>query len=237
MTPPELCTAHTAAFLAEVLRGRRRVLEVGSGNGAVARALGAAGFVVTALDVHQREPRKSSNVTYVERDFLAFTDEPFDAVVFTASLHHISPLDDAITHAVDLLVLDGLFIADDFDLERPDVPTLQWYYDTQELLVAAGIYAHDHVDAPNRDLLARWRDAHAHDPPLHSGVAMRSAVATHLSIVEIRACEFLHRYMCNGLTADERGAAVAKHVLATEQRRIADGTLAAVGLRIIASRS
>ena len=237
MTPNELCTAHTAAFLADALRGRHRVLEVGCGDGAVARALGSAGFAVTALDIELRDPRPASNVTFVERDFLAFTAEPFEAIVFTSSLHHIEALEDAIAHAVDLLVLDGLLVADEFDVERPDVTTLQWYYDTQELLAAAGVYQHEHVDKPNRDLLARWRAAHAHDPPLHTGVAMRSAIASQLSIVEISACEYLHRHMCSGLRPDHHGGAVAAHVLATEQRRIADGTLAAVGLRIIASRS
>jgi SAM-dependent methyltransferase len=237
VTPSELCHGHTAAFLADALRGRRRVLEVGCGEGTVARALGSAGFLVTALDRELRDPRPSPNVTFVQRDFLAFTAEPFDAVVFTSSLHHIAALDDAISHAVDLLVLEGLLIADEFDFERPDVTTLQWYYDTQELLTAAGVYKHEHLDKPNRDLLARWRDAHSHDPPLHTGVAMRSAIATLLSVVEIRACEYLYRYICSGLPADDRGGAVAAHVLGTEQRRIADGSLAAVGLRVIAARS
>src|SRR5689334_20454326 len=43
--------AATTAFLTSALRGRRRVLEVGCGRGGVARALGAAGFDVTAIDI------------------------------------------------------------------------------------------------------------------------------------------------------------------------------------------
>jgi SAM-dependent methyltransferase len=237
VTPTELCTNETVAFLVEALRGRQRVLEVGCGHGDVARGLGAAGFTVTALDVELGDIRPAPNVAYVERDFLAFADEPFDAIVFTASLHHISPLETAVAHATDLLALDGLFIADEFDIERPDLPTLQWYYDAQELLVAAALYDHHHVDQPRTNPLTRWREAHAHDPPLHTGVAMRTAIAAQLTIVEIRACEYLYRYMCKHLPPDDRGGAVAAHMLATERRRVADGSLAAVGLRIIAARS
>src|SRR6185295_15499995 len=88
--PYQLAIGQTYSFLADVLRGRMRVLEVGCGRGDVARRLGAVGFRVTAIDLRLPDPTPSQNVTFLEHDLLWFDGGPFDAVVFTASLHHIA---------------------------------------------------------------------------------------------------------------------------------------------------
>ena len=235
-TPRELRTEQTMAFLGEALRGRRRVLEVGCGRGDVARALAAAGHEVTALDLELPDPRPAPGVTYVAHDFLSYDAEPFDAVVFTASLHHISPLPAAVDRAAALTAPGGLVVADDFDLDAPDVQTLRWYYELQELLACAGVYPADRVDDPRPDPIARWRDAHVHDPPLHTGAQLRRAFSDRLSLRSRRRCPYLYRYICGGLPDDARGAEVAAYVLATERRRISEGDLVPVGLRILADR-
>src|SRR4029079_1981578 len=150
----------------DVLGGRRRVLEVGCGRGEVARALAARGLAVTALDLALPDPQPAPDLRHVELDFLVFRGPPFDAILFTSSLHHIAPLENAIVHASELLAPGGVLVVDDFDLERPDHTTLAWYYETQELLAAAGLYDHHRLD-PGTDAMVRWRDSHAHDPPLH----------------------------------------------------------------------
>ena len=226
---------HALAFLRDTLRGRRRVLEVGCGNGAVARAL-AEDFAVTALDLHLPDRTPADNLTYVEANFLDYTAQPFDAVVFTASLHHITPLSRALGRSSDLLAPSGLLVVDDFDLEAPDVETLRWYYDTQELLRAAGAYDADYVDAPQPDPVARWRAAHVHDPPLHTGAAMRLAICDRFVIRRLDKCAYLHRYISHHVRDDARGAALAAHVRATEERRIAENVFVPVGLRIVAER-
>lgn len=240
-------TEQTMAFLAEVLRGRRRVLEVGCGRGDVARALAAAGHEVTALDRSLPEPLPTPGVTYVEGDFLAADAPPdpafapgaapFDAVIFTASLHHITPLDLAVERAAALTAPGGLVVADDFDLAAADARTLRWYYDLQQLLIAAGVYPADRIDPPRPDLVARWRDAHAHEPPLHTGAQLRRALSDRLELRERRRCEYLYRYVTGGLPDDDRGLAVASYVLAAERREIAAGRLTPVGLRLVAARA
>ncbi len=250
-TPRELRTEQTMAFLREALRGRRRVLEVGCGRGDVARALAAAGHEVTALDLELPDPRPAPGVTYVEGDFLAFDAEPFDAVAFTASLHHIAPLDRAVLRAAALTAPGGLVVADDFDLDAPDVETLRWYHELQDLLAAAGVYHEphghdghdghhghqDHHDHPPRtDPLARWRDAHVHDPPLHTGAQLRRALGEHLELRARLRCEYLYRQVSSRLPDDARGASLAAYVLATERRRISEGRLVPVGLRLLATR-
>jgi SAM-dependent methyltransferase len=237
-SPRALRTEQTLSFLGELLPRACRVLEVGCGRGEVACALVAAGHRVTALDRALRDPAPAPpGLTYVEADFLAYDAEPFDAVLFTSSLHHISPLDPAIERAAALTAPGGVVIADDFDLESPDAETLRWYYELQELLAAGGLYPADRIDPPRADLTARWRDAHIHDPPLHTGTAMQRSLAARFTLREPRRCEYLYRYLCGRLPDDARGAELAAHILATERRRIAEGHLVPVGLRLVADRA
>ena len=237
MNPGQLAIGQTVSFLGDVLRGRHRILEVGCGKGDVARKLGATGLRITALDVLLQDPSPSTNVTFVERDFLHYDTEPFDAIVFTASLHHISPLEAAVDRAYRLLVPNGLFVADEFDLDAPNSTTLRWYYDTQELLAAADMFPKEKIDAPKEDVIARWRAAHSDEPPLHTGVQMRRAVAGRFDLKDVHGAAYLYRYITKHLPHDARGVGVAKHVYDTERRGIADGSLSAVGLGIVAVKA
>jgi SAM-dependent methyltransferase len=246
VNPYQIAIGQTASFLADVLRGRQRILEVGCGRGEVARRLGAAGFQITALDRALPDPSPAPGVAFVQRDFLdidrgargtRLDGGPFDAVVFTASLHHISPLAAAIDRAHELLVPGGLVVADDFDLDAPSPATLRWYYDVQELLAAAELFPRERVDPPGSDVLQRWRLAHLHDPPLHTGVEMRRAIAARFDLRDVHGAAYLYRYITRHLPHDARGVAVAQHVYTTERRGIADATLTAVGLGIVAART
>lgn len=236
MTPEDVRVEPSYGFLASALRGRRRVLEVGCGHGTVARRLGAMGFEVTALDRELRDPTSAPGVTFVEHDFLDYTAEPFDAIAFTASLHHIAPLERAIARAAELLAPGGVLAVDDFAIEAPDAATLRWYYDTQELLVAGGLYPRDRLDTANDDLAVRWHAAHTEHHVIHTGQQMRSVIAERFAIRDVRCVEYLHRYIGAGVSADERGGAIAAHIFASERRGIVDGVLTPVGLRIVATR-
>ena len=236
VNPYQLAIGQTVSFLGDVLRGRRRVLEVGCGRGEVARRLGAAGFQITALDRRLHDPAPAVGVSFVERDFLQYDAAPFDAVVFTSSLHHIAPLAAAIDRAHHLLAPGGLLVADELDLDAPNRATLRWYYDVQELLAAAELFPRDHVDPPGSDLVGRWRLAHHHEPRLHTGVEMRQAIAERFDLRDVHGAAYLYRYITRHLPHDARGVAIAQHVYSTERRGITDGSLAAVGLGIVASR-
>src|SRR5207247_9371063 len=86
---------HTLRFLDRVLpTPPARVLEVGCGRGALAARLQARGLEVTALDASPEAvaSARALGVQAVAGDFLEFVAEPFDAVLFPRSLHHLASL-------------------------------------------------------------------------------------------------------------------------------------------------
>jgi SAM-dependent methyltransferase len=230
-----LALAEQYAFIRGAIGRAQRVLEVGAGSGQVARRLQESGLLVTALDLSLPGKEQRSGVQWVEADFLGFDAEPFDAVVFTASLHHISPLDAALDRAKRLLVPGGVLAVDDFDVEAPDACTARWYYDTQELLATAGVYDPAHAP-PSRELapLESWREDHRHeDPPLHTGRAMLAGIEERFAPSRVTRVAYLYRHICAGL----RDASLAGYVKSLEERYVTGGIVQAVGLRIIARRA
>jgi SAM-dependent methyltransferase len=80
-----------------VAAARGRVLEVGSGNGAVAERLVAAGREVVAVDVtlgsaHATAQRAGCSVAVAALPALPFADRAFDTVVCAHTLEHIPDL-------------------------------------------------------------------------------------------------------------------------------------------------
>jgi SAM-dependent methyltransferase len=232
----------THRFLTQALKGRKRILDVGCGRGLLAAKLGADGFAVTALDrsLAHLEARDTANVTFVERDFLEYEAEPFEAILFVASLHHIPDLDRAILRAHQLLLPGGLLLAEEFSVEAPDVHTARWYYEVQELLALGGLSSpqhHQHVhDSSAQSPQARWRDEHVETPPLHSGEAMAMAVKKRFSHLETTPGPFLYRHMCHGVEATAHGGRLAQYIFDAEKKRIAEGTLKPVGLRLLSQK-
>lgn len=235
-TPLDLVLADQLAFVREGLGSARRVLEVGAGRGAHARRLKAEGLSLTAVDLTLPEKESVSGVRWVEEDFLSFEDEPFDALLFTSSLHHIYPLDAALDRARRLLVLGGALVVDEFALEAVDENTARWNYETQELLAAAGAYDTDHVrESPGGTFLDRWKadHEHHHGPPLHTGAAMLRGIEERFGSVKVARGAYLYRH----IAARSSNVTAARHVKVVEERRISDGSLRAVGLRIVARRA
>jgi SAM-dependent methyltransferase len=218
-------------FLRPRLLGARRVLDVGCGNGLLARRLAEEGRHVTALDRSLKRTERVPGLRYVEADFLGFEDAPYDALVFSASLHHLFPLASALDRSLRLLRPGGLFLASDFDVEAPDLTTACWYYDVEGLLLEAGLFRPEKVDkADTENALLRWHQEHVHAPPFHTGAAMRQGLEQHFTDVGSATGPYLYRYVVGGLKPVPQAAAVASWVLATEERHVAAGFLQPVGL-------
>jgi SAM-dependent methyltransferase len=103
-----------------------RILEVGAGDGELARALREAGHEVRAID---RDPR-ADDVEGVERLRLEDleVDEPFEAVVARSSLHHLADVGAAIGALVRALAPGGQLIVLGFAWDLVDFSTASWMY-------------------------------------------------------------------------------------------------------------
>ncbi|GAB2557316.1 class I SAM-dependent methyltransferase [Nocardia heshunensis] len=84
-------------LLGEAVAGARDVLDVGCGEGMLARRIRREGAAVTGIDPDPksielaREQSAPDEITYVQADFLAYPFEPeaFDGIVSIAAIHHM----------------------------------------------------------------------------------------------------------------------------------------------------
>lgn len=235
MVPADVALNHTQLFLTKVLAGKGRVLEVGCGGGQLAWRLAHLGLNVVGLDIALPAQRPTHPALRFEKgDFFQFKDEPFDAVLFTSSLHHLDPLEGAVRRARNLLKPSGLIVIDEFDLKAPDEPTLRWYYETQSLLAHAGVLPIERVTGKDDlDPLQRWRDEHAAYPPLHTGDGLLGALRSVGALEEVTRGAYLFRGLGALLGGSPRDLNIANWLLATEERRIRGGSLKGVGLRAV----
>lgn len=117
-------------ILAEIGGDPSRVLEVGCGEGELARALARAGHSVTAIDPQapQREAdRISENPVFRRAEIEDLSDPgPFDHVVAVLSLHHVGDLGKALDKMAGLLRAGGALVVVEFAWERLEGATAEW---------------------------------------------------------------------------------------------------------------
>ena len=242
--PLPLPAEETLRFLERVLPpAPARVLEVGCGDGRVAAALATRGYTVTGLDESAAlgAEAASAPVTWVESDFLfyggAADGTPFDSIVFTRSLHHVSPLDRALERAAALLRPGGVFAAEEFAFDRVTLPTARWWYDVESILVAAGLLtAPDPALAAVRNPLGRWKQEHAHDPPLPTGHDMLAAVRGRFESGPAEEAPYLYRYAHERAVPGPAAENAVRQLFEIESRLLRERDIAAAGLRIVAVR-
>lgn len=184
-----------------------RVLEVGAGDGELARAILDAGYDVLAIDP---EPRG----TDVRRVALLDLDEPdgsFDAALAVTSPHHVEPLEASLGRLAELLGPGGVLVVDEFDVGTFDERAAGWWLRQRRALGGA-----EHAGAA--ELVAEHR-AHLH--PLERIVA---ALEPHFEVGTPVCGPYLYRWdLAESLRPDEEGA-------------IARGEIPAVGARLLAHR-
>ena len=91
------------AWVLEALESPGRVLEIGCGEGELARSLAGVGHDVVAIDPDAPAGGIFRQVTLEDFEPSA----PFDAVVASLSLHHIADLDAAVDKVAGLFVPEG----------------------------------------------------------------------------------------------------------------------------------
>ncbi|MDP9134004.1 MAG: class I SAM-dependent methyltransferase [Actinomycetota bacterium] len=168
-----------------------RVLEIGCGSGALARAMARLGHDVLAIDPSAPEGDLFRRVTLEE---LA-DPGPFDAVVASRSLHHIHDLAAAIDKIAALLAPGGRFLLHEHAWDRVDEATLRWYRDHG----GTGDWRAQHSDlhgyeAMRAELEPRFAERHFEwTPYLHGALHSEPEVERRaIEAGEIRATGFLY---------------------------------------------
>jgi 2-polyprenyl-3-methyl-5-hydroxy-6-metoxy-1,4-benzoquinol methylase len=249
----DVVIAHQLAVIGAALSGPSRILEVGCGRGEVAAGLARAGHHVTAIDPALPDDVMAvRNVRYERVAIEAFSDAvPYDAVAFTASLHHVDRLAPVLDRVAALLAPRGVLVVDDFDLHAPDEAAALWYFELQEILAVALLYDAARIDGKaTQPPVARWLAAHAghaarersavsgvidKDQQLHGKAAMLAAIRERFTDVVVAGGPYLYRYIAAGLRGP-RSSWIAEAIRDTEKRRIDGNAMPAVGLQITARR-
>lgn len=125
------------------------MLEVGCGEGELARAVDHAGYDVVALDPEAPEGRIFRRTT-IE----AFAEPgPFDAVVASRSLHHVADLAGVLDKLVRLL--QGPLVLNEFAWDRREPMTADWEEEHAGLHGYGAMRAE--LDARFEERLFEWR--------------------------------------------------------------------------------
>lgn len=213
-------TAYSAKFLLDRLKSARRVLDVGCGSGTLAQALLAPGRVLVAID-RSAENVAQARVRGVDArraSVFELDEEPFDAVVFSRSLHHLEKLEASLERAKALLVKGGIAVVEDFVVEAMDQETAGWFF--QQLW-------------PGREEprpLERWRREHF---GVHPGAELEAAFRERFAEVRATRGPYLFRYLAQDRRA---GHAELQKMFEAEREGIARGRLRPVGLRLTGIR-
>jgi len=186
-----------------------RVLEVGAGDGELARVLSGSGYDVVAID-----PASSSDdVMPIALADLEEPDASFDAAVAIVSLHHVDPLDASVVRLAKVLRPGAALVVDEFDVERYDERAAEWWLEQR---AALGL-EHEH-ERSAAEMVAELR------AEIHPLSRVLGALKPHFRLEPTGRGSYLHRWDLD-LALKPR-----------EEELIATGALPAVGARVVGQR-
>lgn len=229
----------TFDFVFSTLKPGSRILEVGCGNGKLAKLLNTQGHNVLALDTDEEAIKEASSqgIETVDSDFLEFkTGELFDALVCARSFHHIHPMQQAVDKASELLKTNGKLILEEFGFELLDRNSAVWFFGLYSLLQAEN--PEKKIHGPKlesgripEDPLAVWLEHGSKKHNVASSSHMKEAIGRKFQIEFEENLPYLYRYYTDFLS--EAGS---EKLMLWENRLIDEGMLKPTGWRVIASK-
>ena len=235
-------TQFTQAFIRRSLpEGTRRVLEIGCGSGELAASLLQDGVYLIAID-NDADSIAAARGLGVDARIAAwpeFEDGPFDAVLFTRSLHHMHPLDKAVQRAADTLVVGGRLIVEDFGYEATDENTLHWFGEVIDRLDDAGVLikGDDFLNAvrSKTETLKAWRENH--ESNLHTAAAILAEIKRVFGEVRSEEAPYYFRYLAPVIVPTADRDKILQDLAEEEAGLTARGTILALGRRFVAECS
>jgi SAM-dependent methyltransferase len=225
----------TSDFVKQAVPAGARILDVGCGDGMVARALADAGFDVTAIDGNENAiaETRARGINAVHVDFREFSSaEQFDVVLFARSLHHIHPLSDALSKAKSLATTTGIILIDDFGAELFDLRSAAWFYGLKSFLLASGKEPKgrgpklDGGVVP-ADGVKHWRDHHFGKHSVSTSEEMLDEISRHFRVDRMERVPYLYRYFLDDVEFEQ-----GVRLLEWERRLIATRMLNPIGIRL-----
>lgn len=241
MTPTELQTDETLQFVLENIGSNpSRILEVGCGDGWLAKRLLDLGHDVIAIDSSEEAIARACKLGIDARvaRFPDFHEEPFDVVLFTRSLHHIRPLMPAVTHARELMKPTGLLVVEDFAYSETSEYGARWFFRLLSLLSSCDVLL-PAEDTFGRKLLngqgesSLWRE-HGHE--INTADEVREAIRRHFALKSLQIAPYFYRYVSQMVADDARGGRIVSAALELEKETGANTEQFLIGRRFVGER-
>jgi 2-polyprenyl-3-methyl-5-hydroxy-6-metoxy-1,4-benzoquinol methylase len=143
---------------AMIPHSRRKILEIGCGNGYLSLELARDGHEVIGLDKSQEIIKAAERTRTIHSDTTGFgtlTYEcadistwqapagSFDVVIINRTLHHLHQIQSVLAKVKRLLTSEGRFICQDYAYDRLSDQTACWMYSMQRLLFLSGLADED----------------------------------------------------------------------------------------------
>jgi hypothetical protein len=184
-----------------------RLLEVGAGDGSLARTLRSAGYEVTAIDPKS----ETADVEPVALADLPDPPRPFDAAVAVVSLPHVEPLEASVERLAAVMADGAPLLLDEFDALALDERAAAWWLEQRR---ARG---EKEAETP-AEVVATMR------AKVHSIARLVRELSSYFEVGEPRPGTYLYRWKLD------------EALRPLEERLVAAGELPLTGVRIIARR-
>lgn len=124
------------------------ILEVGSGNGALAKLLGQQGMKLSALDIEDKSLFEEAKVRVYDGERFPFSDQQFDVCQLITMLHHTTNAEKLVREAKRV---SNRFIIMEDVYESPFQKYITWFTDS---LVNWEFFGHPHTNRTD----AEWKE-------------------------------------------------------------------------------